>query len=81
MVAAYAALTRLLAEGFHDAAAGCLWFAVSSVLMIGGLLAAHRRMKPAAEPMKLADEPEAAAVEPMTPAPEPTTPAAGPEAP
>ena len=81
VVAAYAALTRLLAEGFHDAAAGCLWFAVSSVLMIGGLLAAHRRMKPAAEPMKLADEPEAAAVEPMTPAPEPTTPAAGPEAP
>jgi hypothetical protein len=88
VVAAYAALTRLLAEGFHDAAAGCLWFAVSSVLMIGGLLAAHRRMKPAAEPLKLADELESPAAGPVTPAVGPTTPTAepmtptpGPEAP
>jgi hypothetical protein len=45
LVAAYAALTRLLAEGFHDVAAGCLWFAVSSILMIAGLLATHRRLR------------------------------------
>ena len=46
VVAAYAGLSRLLE--IRDAAAGCLWFSASSVMMIAGLLAAHRRMREAA---------------------------------
>ena len=45
VVAAYAGVTRLLAELFHDAALGCLWLAASSAMMIAGLLVVHRRMK------------------------------------
>jgi len=46
VVAAYAGLTRLLKELMApDAAAGCLWFGASSVVMLGLLLVAHRRMR------------------------------------
>ncbi len=46
VVAAYAGLTRLLKEAIvPDVAAGCLWFGISSVLMLGGLLVAHRRLR------------------------------------
>src|ERR1700724_1660686 len=44
VVAAYAGVTRLLAELSHDAALGCLWFGASSALIIAGLLAVYRRM-------------------------------------
>ena len=45
VVAAYAGVTRLLAEVSHDAALGCLWFAASSAAVIAVLLVAHRRMR------------------------------------
>lgn len=45
VIAAYAGLSRLLAEGVNDVSLGCLWFGVSSVMVIAGLLAAQRRMK------------------------------------
>jgi len=48
VVAAYVGLTRLLVEAVHDFAAGCLWIGVSSILLVGGLMAAQRRMKEAA---------------------------------
>lgn len=46
VVAAYAGLTRLVAKlVVADAAAGCLWLVASSIVVIGGLLAVHRRMR------------------------------------
>ena len=47
VVGAYVGLTRWLAEISSDWSLGCLWLAVSSLLMVGGLLAAHRRMREA----------------------------------
>ncbi len=48
VVAAYAGLSRLVIGAAQDAALGCLWIGVSSVMLIGGLLAVQRRMKAAA---------------------------------
>jgi hypothetical protein len=48
VVAAYAGLTRLLFEGMHDEAPGCLWLGASSIALVAGLIAAHRRMREAA---------------------------------
>ncbi len=48
VVAAYVGLSRLLVDAVHDFAGGCLWIGVSSILVVGGLLAVQRRMKAAA---------------------------------
>jgi hypothetical protein len=45
VVAAYIGVTRLLATLAFAPQLGCLWFAGSSVLMILGFLAAHRRLR------------------------------------
>ncbi len=47
LLAAYLGLTRLLLQLSLDLIAGCLWLAVSSSLLIAGLLFAHRRIKEA----------------------------------
>ena len=45
VVAAYIALTRLLAELVDDPVLGCFWLFGSSLLLLGGLILAQRRMR------------------------------------
>jgi hypothetical protein len=45
VVGGYAAVTRLMAEINDDLTLGCLWFFVTSLLLIFGLIAAQRRMR------------------------------------
>jgi hypothetical protein len=45
VLAAYGAVTRLAFSGIDEAVAGCFWFFVTPLLVIGGLIVAHRRMK------------------------------------
>jgi hypothetical protein len=44
VVAAYIGLSRLLIVASSESALGCLWIGASSILVIAGLLVAHRRM-------------------------------------
>lgn len=45
VVAAYVALTRLLAELVDEPVLGCFWVFGSSLLLLGGLILAQRRMR------------------------------------
>jgi hypothetical protein len=45
VVAVYAGLSRLVMEALDFEALGCFWFCGTSILMIAGLLVAHRRLK------------------------------------
>jgi hypothetical protein len=45
VVAGYAALSRLIAEGIDELLFGCMWFFLSALLLLVGLIAAHRRLK------------------------------------
>jgi hypothetical protein len=45
VLAVYGAVTRLAFSGIDEAVAGCFWFFVTPLLVIGGLIVAHRRMK------------------------------------
>jgi hypothetical protein len=48
LLAAYGALSRLVIEAIEGGAVealGCFWFAITSILVVAGLLVAHRRLK------------------------------------